>query len=214
MARARRNRGRRNRRPAVRLSKSYLDALVERATTNCYTEVEQYGEDRRPGGLSSALRIEPCIFDFHGSVWHDPGDRHKRRCRHRARRVDPPAWHRNGRSAARSTPEIVGDIGVFVAPPGVAKTVVGTYLVAARARNTLVLVHRQPLPDQWSAQLSMFLGVNGSVGGGFLTRARDAAPNYRTLWRSPSTALLVYRVLTTRHILTTSWDLRLHLVTQ
>ena len=31
------------------------------------------------------------------------------------------------------------DIGVFVAPPGVGKAVVGTYLVAARARTTLVL---------------------------------------------------------------------------
>jgi len=32
------------------------------------------------------------------------------------------------------------DEGVFVAPPGVGKTVVGTYLVAARACSTLVLV--------------------------------------------------------------------------
>jgi superfamily II DNA or RNA helicase len=62
------------------------------------------------------------------------------------------------------------DIGVFVAPPGVGKTVVGTYLVAARARTTLVLVHRQPLLDQWRAQLSMFLGVDpktiGQIGAG------------------------------------------------
>jgi superfamily II DNA or RNA helicase len=62
------------------------------------------------------------------------------------------------------------DIGVFVAPPGVGKTVVGAYLVAARARNTLVLVHRQPLLDQWIAQLSMFLGVDpktiGQIGAG------------------------------------------------
>jgi superfamily II DNA or RNA helicase len=62
------------------------------------------------------------------------------------------------------------DIGVFVAPPGVGKTVVGTYLVAARARTTLVLVHRQPLLDQWIAQLSMFLGVEaktiGQIGAG------------------------------------------------
>jgi superfamily II DNA or RNA helicase len=62
------------------------------------------------------------------------------------------------------------DIGVFVAPPGVGKTVVGTYLIAARARTTLVLVHRQPLLDQWIAQLSMFLGIDpktiGQIGAG------------------------------------------------
>src|SRR5215470_10413730 len=62
------------------------------------------------------------------------------------------------------------DIGVFVAPPGIGKTVLGTYLVAQRARSTLVLVHRRPLLDQWVAQLSMFLGLEekavGQIGGG------------------------------------------------
>jgi superfamily II DNA or RNA helicase len=62
------------------------------------------------------------------------------------------------------------DTGVFVAPPGVGKTVLGTYLVAKRGRSTLVLVHRQPLLDQWVAQLSMFLGIDekeiGQIGGG------------------------------------------------
>ncbi len=61
-------------------------------------------------------------------------------------------------------------IGVLVAPPGVGKTVIGTYLIAARSRNTLVLVHRQPLLDQWIAQLSMFLGLTpkaiGQIGAG------------------------------------------------
>jgi superfamily II DNA or RNA helicase len=65
---------------------------------------------------------------------------------------------------------LANDIGVFVAPPGVGKTVVGAYLVAARARTTLVLVHRQPLLDQWTAQLSMFLGIDprtiGQIGAG------------------------------------------------
>lgn len=62
------------------------------------------------------------------------------------------------------------DIGVFVAPPGVGKTVVGTYLIAARRCSTLVLVHRSPLLDQWVAQLSVFLGVEpkqiGQIGAG------------------------------------------------
>jgi len=62
------------------------------------------------------------------------------------------------------------DIGVLVAPPGVGKTVIGTYLIAARSRSTLVLVHRQPLLDQWVAQLSMFLGLPskaiGQIGAG------------------------------------------------
>ena len=62
------------------------------------------------------------------------------------------------------------DIGVLVAPPGVGKTVAGIRLIAERARNTLVLVHRQPLLDQWIAQLAMFLevapGSIGRIGGG------------------------------------------------
>lgn len=62
------------------------------------------------------------------------------------------------------------EIGAFVAPPGVGKTIVGTYLIAERGRSTLVLVHRQPLLDQWLAQLSLFLGIDvkeiGQIGAG------------------------------------------------
>jgi superfamily II DNA or RNA helicase len=62
------------------------------------------------------------------------------------------------------------EIGVFVAPPGIGKTVLGTYLVAERGRSTLIVVHRRPLLDQWAAQLSMFLGLQekeiGRIGGG------------------------------------------------
>lgn len=62
------------------------------------------------------------------------------------------------------------EIGVFVAPPGVGKTVVGTYLVAARGCSTLILVHRKPLLGQWLAQLSLFLGLEpkqvGQIGAG------------------------------------------------
>jgi len=62
------------------------------------------------------------------------------------------------------------DMGVFSAPPGTGKTVVGAHLVARRARNTLVIVHRSQLVDQWRAQLGLFLdlkpGSIGRIGGG------------------------------------------------
>jgi superfamily II DNA or RNA helicase len=62
------------------------------------------------------------------------------------------------------------DSGVFVGPPGIGKTVLGTYLIAERGCSTLVLVHRKPLLEQWVAQMSMFLGVAekdiGQIGGG------------------------------------------------
>ena len=69
------------------------------------------------------------------------------------------------------------ETGVLVAPPGVGKTVVGTYLVAKRGCSTLILIHRRPLLDQWIAQLSMFLGIEakeiGQIGAG------KRAPNGR-----------------------------------
>jgi superfamily II DNA or RNA helicase len=66
-------------------------------------------------------------------------------------------------SAARAL--LAHDTGVFVAPPGVGKTVIGTYLVASRACSTLILVHRRPLLDQWVAQLSQFLGLDTKAIG-------------------------------------------------
>jgi superfamily II DNA or RNA helicase len=62
------------------------------------------------------------------------------------------------------------DTGMFVGPPGIGKTVLGTYLIGKRRRSTLIIVHRKPLLEQWVAQLAIFLGVNekqiGRIGGG------------------------------------------------
>jgi superfamily II DNA or RNA helicase len=68
------------------------------------------------------------------------------------------------------------EIGIFVAPPGIGKTVVGIRLIASRGINTLVLVHRKPLLEQWRTQIASFLALPikeiGQIGGG-----RDKATN-------------------------------------
>jgi hypothetical protein len=73
------------------------------------------------------------------------------------------------------------DNGMAVAPPGFGKTVLGTYLIAERKCSTLILVHRQPLLEQWRSQIEIFLGRDaksiGQVGGGKrkLTKQIDVA---------------------------------------
>ena len=57
------------------------------------------------------------------------------------------------------------DMGVLVAPPGSGKTVIGAYMIAARAINTLVLVHRRPLLEQWQQRLQEFLDIESSLIG-------------------------------------------------
>lgn len=62
------------------------------------------------------------------------------------------------------------DDGILCAPTAFGKTAVAAWLIAARRVNTLVLVHRQQLLDQWHARLAMFLNLPGKsigqIGGG------------------------------------------------
>lgn len=51
------------------------------------------------------------------------------------------------------------DIGILMAPPGAGKTVMACALIAERKVSTLVLVHRQPLMEQWKERISTFLGI-------------------------------------------------------
>ncbi|MBU6429950.1 MAG: DEAD/DEAH box helicase family protein, partial [Cyanobacteria bacterium REEB65] len=57
------------------------------------------------------------------------------------------------------------DIGIFVAPPGTGKTIVGVALIAARRCPTLVIVHRKTLLEQWRTQLAMWLGIERDAIG-------------------------------------------------
>lgn len=62
------------------------------------------------------------------------------------------------------------DTGVLCATTAFGKTVVGAWLIAQRRVNTLVLVHRRQLLDQWVERLRAFLDLPaksiGCIGGG------------------------------------------------
>jgi len=62
------------------------------------------------------------------------------------------------------------ETGVLSASTAFGKTIVATYLIAQRNANTLVLVHRRQLLDQWISRLSHFLNLDpkkiGQIGGG------------------------------------------------
>jgi superfamily II DNA or RNA helicase/very-short-patch-repair endonuclease len=62
------------------------------------------------------------------------------------------------------------DIGVLSATTAFGKTVLAAWLIAQRGVNTVVLVHRRQLQEQWKERLSTFLGLPpkliGRIGGG------------------------------------------------
>lgn len=65
---------------------------------------------------------------------------------------------------------LAADFGVLSAPPGSGKTVIGIAAMARRGLNTLILVHRKPLMEQWRLQISSLLGIDKKeielIGGG------------------------------------------------
>lgn len=86
----------------------------------------------------------------------------------------PATWSFTGSlrpSQARAVEALVAhDLGVYVAPPGTGKTVVGVAMIAERRCSTLVIVHLKTLLDQWRSQIAMWLGLDpddvGQIGGG------------------------------------------------
>jgi superfamily II DNA or RNA helicase len=62
------------------------------------------------------------------------------------------------------------ETGVLSAGTAFGKTVIAVWMIAARKSNTLILVHRRQLLDQWRERLSIFLNVPlksiGQIGAG------------------------------------------------
>lgn len=65
---------------------------------------------------------------------------------------------------------VAHDHGVLAATTAFGKTVVAAALIAERGSNTLILVHRRELLEQWVARLRAFLDIDpklvGTIGGG------------------------------------------------
>lgn len=70
------------------------------------------------------------------------------------------------------------DNAILSAATAFGKTVVGAYIIAERKVNTLILVHRRNLMDQWRERLKLFLNLSdkggtnaiGQIGGGTVKR--------------------------------------------
>jgi superfamily II DNA or RNA helicase len=62
------------------------------------------------------------------------------------------------------------ETGILAAITAFGKTVAACFMIAQRAVNTLVVVHRRQLLDQWIARIQQFLGIEakeiGQIGGG------------------------------------------------
>jgi superfamily II DNA or RNA helicase len=62
------------------------------------------------------------------------------------------------------------DIGTLSATTAFGKTVIALYIIAQRKVNTLIVVHRRQLMDQWLERIAVFLQIDkkqiGRIGGG------------------------------------------------
>ena len=55
------------------------------------------------------------------------------------------------------------EIGILGAATGFGKTVLGTYLIAARKVNALILVHNREIMKQWQESIEKFLQINKEI---------------------------------------------------
>ena len=82
------------------------------------------------------------------------------------------AFHGELRPAQKTAADamLAHDTGVLSATTAFGKTVVAAWLIAQRGVNTLILVHRRQLMEQWVERLSTFLNLPaksiGRIGGG------------------------------------------------
>lgn len=83
------------------------------------------------------------------------------------------SFHGELRFAQKSaaTAMLVHNMGVLSATTAFGKTVLAAWIIAERGVNTLIIVHRKQLMEQWRERLSLFLDLPikdiGRIGGGY-----------------------------------------------
>lgn len=106
-------------------------------------------------GLLESLHVEVAVRD--------------ERCHGRALAVEFCGTLRDEQQQAGAA-MLAHDTGVLAATTAFGKTVLAAWLIAQRGVNTLIVVHRQQLLEQWIERLSQFLGIApktiGRWGGG------------------------------------------------
>ena len=84
------------------------------------------------------------------------------------------------------------DHGVLCAPTAFGKTVTAASLIAKRGVNTLILVHRTELLEQWKERLCSFLGLSendvGIIGGGKKVRTQTGRRKKEAATKAKSVA--------------------------
>lgn len=124
---------------------------------------------------SDALRFLPQII-FHGSIHDKYGPTNSVKVEIQDERTTGQNIEVSFRGELRPEQRdaieqvLAHDQGILCAPTAFGKTVVGASLIAARAVNTLILVHRRQLMDQWRERLAAFLVLPieniGQLSGG------------------------------------------------
>ena len=127
---------------------------------SCAVDFEKYiglprGSYEETRGILEELGIAPCISDERFAGRHIEvsfkGD-----------------LRESQQEAVKAT--LAHDIGILCAETAFGKTTIACRIIAERQINTLILMHRMQLVDQWKKQLSKFLDLPdsliGTIGGG------------------------------------------------
>jgi len=144
----------------------YIRQGLRKSTYNTPRVISLYKQNERyiilPRGLTKNLT---SFFKDNGSML----DIEDKRIESKIKKPKLTLALRNEQKQAL-TQIMKNDYALLIAPPGFGKTAVASAIMAKRAVNTLILVHKTTLLEQWAERLSEYFDVNiktlGMLGKG------------------------------------------------